>query len=125
MSIILLINLRSIASVCMIIMLIFMSMTSMIGFLGWIFYFTGSPKFLFSFLNSSMPIILLTIANSDGVHVLSRFFKEARKHQNVLKAITLTMEKLSRPIFLTSITTGAAFISMISSPRWLSSISYK
>ena len=52
MSIILLINLRSIASVCMIIMLIFMSMTSMIGFLGWIFYFTGSPKFLFSFLNS-------------------------------------------------------------------------
>ncbi len=116
MSIILLINLRSISSVLMILMLIFMSMISMIGFLGWIYYFTGSSRFFFSFLNSSMPIVLLTIANSDGVHVLSRFFKEARKYKNTNKAISLTMEQLNLPIFLTSITTGAAFISMATSP---------
>ena len=116
MSIVLLINLRSISSVLMILMLIFMSMISMIGFFGWIYYFTGSSRFFFSFLNSSMPIVLLTIANSDGVHVLSRFFKEARKHKNTNKAISLTMEQLNLPIFLTSITTGAAFISMVTSP---------
>ena len=116
MSIILLINLRSISSVLMILMLIFMSMLSMMGLLGWIFFLTGSPYFFFTFLNSSMPIVLLTIANSDGVHVLSRFFRESRKHKNVKKAITLTMEQLSLPIFLTSITTSAAFVTMTTSP---------
>ena len=116
MSIILLINLRSILSVIMIVMLIFMSMLSMMGLLGWIFYFTGSLYFFFTFVNSSMPIVLLTIANSDGVHIMTRFFKEARMHKNVKLALSKTMNHLSLPIFLTSITTTAAFLTMISSP---------
>ena len=63
-----------------------------------------------------MPIVLLTIANSDGVHILSRFFKEARTHKDVKQAITLTMNQLLLPIFLTSITTTTAFLTMLTSP---------
>ena len=116
MSIILLINLRSILSVIMIVMLIFMSMLSMMGLLGWIYYFTGSLYFFFTFINSSMPIVLLTIANSDGVHIMTRFFKEGRMHKNVKQALTYTINQLSLPIFLTSITTTAAFLTMVTSP---------
>ena len=116
MSIILLVNLRSVPSVGMILLVIVMSLLSMLGFLGWIYHFTGSARFVFTFVNSSMPIVLLTIANSDGVHIMSRFFREARKHKNVKEAITRTMNQLLLPIFLTSITTSAAFLTMLTSP---------
>ena len=116
MSIILLANLRSLPAVCMILSVIFMSMLSMMGFLGWIYHFTGTSHFYFTFINSSMPIVLLTIANSDGVHILSRFFREARTHKDVKQAINLTMNQLLLPIFLTSITTTAAFLTMLTSP---------
>ena len=55
---------------------IFTSLASMFGFMGWVYYFTESKDFYFTLMNTSMPIVLLTIANSDGVHVVSRFFKE-------------------------------------------------
>ena len=116
MSIILLINLRNFSAVCMILLLIAMSLVSMLGFLGWAFYFTNSKYFFFSFINSSMPIVLLTIANSDGVHMLSRFFREIRNKQNKTIAIKKTMHKLLLPIFLTSLTTSAAFLTMLTSP---------
>ena len=116
MSIILLANLRSLPAVGMILLVIVMSMLSMMGFLGWIYHFTGSSRFIFTFVNSSMPIVLLTIANSDGVHFISRFFREARQHKDVKQAITLTMNQLLLPIFLTSITTAAAFFTMLTSP---------
>ena len=116
MSIILLANLRSLPAVGMILLVIVMSMLSMMGFLGWIYHFTGSSRFIFTFVNSSMPIVLLTIANSDGVHIMSRFIKEARKHKDVKQSITLTMNQLLLPIFLTSITTAAAFFTMLTSP---------
>jgi len=116
MSIILLFNLRNLPSVGMILLIIVMSMISMLGCLGWIYKITGSPSFIFTFIHSSMPIVLLTIANSDGVHVLSRFFRQARKNKDIKKAIINTMNQLLLPIFLTSITTSAAFLTMLSSP---------
>ena len=116
MSIILLANLRSLPAVGMILSVIFMSMLTMMGFLGWIYHFIGTPHFYFTFINSSMPIVLLTIANSDGVHIMSRFIREARTHKDVKQAITLTMNQLLLPIFLTSITTTAAFLTMLTSP---------
>jgi len=116
MSIILLINLRSLPAVGMVLSVIFLSVLSMMGFMGWVYHFTQTSRFTFSIVNTSMPIVLLTIANSDGVHILSRFFREARKHKDVKKALTMTMNQLMLPIFLTSITTAAAFLTMVSSP---------
>ncbi len=116
MVVILLLNLRSIPGVFMVLSVIIMSLISMMGTMGWIMGVTGSDKFLFSVLNSSMPIILLTIANSDGVHVLTKFFREVRKHEDVRPALEHTMDSLLIPIFLTSITTAAAFLTLISAP---------
>ena len=54
-----------------------------------------------------MPIILLTIANSDGVHVVTKFFKEMRHNGNIKKSIAKSIDTLFVPIFLTSVTTIA------------------
>jgi len=116
MAIILLINLRNIKAVLLILFTIFSSLGSMLGFMGWIYHFTGSNDFYFTIMNTSMPIVLLTIANSDGVHVLSRFFKEFRKYKNPKIAIENAMNHLFLPIFLTSVTTSAAFLMLVFSP---------
>ena len=113
---ILLINLRSIAAVGMVILVIGLSLFAMIGSMGWIYYLTGSDRFLFTLANTSMPIILLTIANSDGVHVVSKFFKELRIKKDTKSAVASTMDSLLIPIFLTSITTIAAFGTLTLSP---------
>ena len=116
MFIILFMNLRSLYAVFIILVTIICSFLAMIGFMGWMRYLTGSNYFDFTMMNTSMPIILLTIANSDGVHIVSRFFRELRTSKNQKKALQITMNTLTQPIFLTSITTSAAFITMISSP---------
>jgi hypothetical protein len=97
-------------------MLIGLSLFAMVGSMGWIYYLTGSERFLFTLANTSMPIILLTIANSDGVHVISKFFKELRVKEDTQLAIASTMDSLLIPIFLTSITTIAAFATLTLSP---------
>ena len=116
MVVILLLNLRSLPGVIMVLMVIGFSLVSMMGFMGWIYSITGSDRFLFALLNTSMPIILLTISNSDGVHVVTKFFREMRVTKDVNTAVATTMDSLLIPIFLTSITTIAAFLTMISSP---------
>jgi len=110
------VNIRNLKAVTMILMVIVLSLISMNGFMGWMFYITGNAIFNFTIINTSMPIVLLTIANSDGVHVVTRFFKELRKSFNKKSAIKKTMESLGLPIFLTSITTIFAFLSMVYSP---------
>ena len=116
MLVMLLVNLRSFQAVWMVMVVILFSLIAMMGFMGWAYKVTGSDRFLFALLNTSMPIILLTIANSDGVHVVTKFFREFRRLGNVPNAIEASMRSLLVPIFLTSITTIAAFLTMITSP---------
>jgi len=109
-------NIRNIRAVLMILMVILLSLVSMNGFMGWMFYLTGDVIFNFTMLSTSMPIVLLTIANSDGVHVVTHYFKELRILSDNKKAIEKTMNSLGLPIFLTSLTTIIAFLAMIYSP---------
>ena len=113
---ILFLNLRNGTAVTMVVTVIFLSLAAMMGFMGWMAHLTGSGKFLFTLANTSMPIILLTIANSDGVHVMTKFFKEFRVYKDKRQAVASTMDSLLIPIFLTSITTVAAFLAMTTSP---------
>ena len=113
---ILLINLKSIKGVFLILLTILLSLASMLGFMGWVYHFTLSEAFFFTLNNTSMPIVLLTIANSDGVHVISRFFRELRITKNSQDAIKSTINHLFNPITLTSITTASAFLCLWFSP---------
>ena len=116
MVLILLSSLRSIPAVLMVMSVIALSLAAMMGFMGWILHLTGSDIFYFSLLNTSMPIILLTIANSDSVHMITKFFKKLRQTGNVENSVRDTMNSLMLPIFLTSITTIVAFLSLVLAP---------
>ena len=116
MAMILMINLRNLFAVGLVFAVIVQSLIVMVGFMGWMVFLTGSESFHFAIINTSMPIILLTIANSDGVHVVTKFFKEIRTRKDTVKALEITMDSLLVPIFLTSITTIAAFLSLSLAP---------
>ena len=116
MAIVLMVNLRNPFAVIMVFSVIIQSLVVMAGFMGWMVFITGSERFYFTIVNSSMPIILLTIANSDGVHFVTKFFKEMRNKKDVKKSVEATMDTLLVPIFLTSLTTMAAFLSLSFAP---------
>ena len=109
-------NLRSIYSVFCVFISVILSLFCMVGFMGWMYFITGYDIFNFTILSTSMPIILLTIANSDGVHVVARFRKEMRLKKDPKQSIVCALDKLRAPIFLTSLTTAIAFLAMIFSP---------
>ena len=116
MAMVLMINLRNPFAVSLVFAVIVQSLIVMVGFMGWMVFLTGSESFHFAIINTSMPIILLTIANSDGVHFITKFFKEIRIRKDTVKALEVTMDSLLVPIFLTSITTIAAFLSLSLAP---------
>ena len=116
MAIVRMVNLRNPFAVIMVFSVIIQSLVVMAGFMGWMVFITGSERFYFTIVNSSMPIILLTIANSDGVHFVTKFFKEMRNKKDVKKSVEATMDTLLVPIFLTSLTTMAAFLSLSFAP---------
>ena len=116
MVVILLASLRSFAGVLMILFVIILSLIGMMGSMGWIRGLTGSERFVFSIMNTSMPIILMTIANSDSIHFLTKFFKKLRITGDKAKAIEQSIDSLMLPIFLTSLTTAAAFLSLVFAP---------
>ena len=116
MLLILLFSFRNVPAVGIVLATIILSMAFMLGFNGWMLYLTGSDIFLFGILNTSMPIILLTIANSYGVHVITKFFRKMRTNKDARLAVEASLNSLILPIFLTAITTIAAFLCMVFAP---------
>ena len=116
MLILLFLNLKSFYCVLAVFITVIMSLIGTIGFMGWMFKITGFDIFNFTLLSTSMPIILLTIANSDGVHIVSRFRQQLVKTKNKELSINNTVLILKKPIFITSITTAIAFLAMVFSP---------
>ncbi|MFC1586314.1 RND family transporter [Fibrobacterota bacterium] len=105
----LVITLRTPHAIPLVFMVVVLSVLPMLGLMGWF-----HQKFML--INATMPTILLTIAAADSIHVISRFFREIRSEHDQRKAVQNTMDPLMLPIFLTSITTMAAFLTLLSSP---------
>jgi len=61
------------------------------------------------------PVIIMTLAVADSVHILSTMFARMRqgmdKHSAIIKSLQINM----KPVFITSITTAIGFLSMNSS----------
>jgi hypothetical protein len=58
------------------------------------------------------PIIILTLAVADSIHILSRMFYERRRGQPVRDAISEALRINMHPVFLTSLTTAVGFLSL-------------
>lgn len=61
------------------------------------------------------PIIMIIVATSDVIHVMSKYIDELHKGNDRLPAIKTTIREIGMSIFLTSTTTAIGFISLMSS----------
>lgn len=61
------------------------------------------------------PIIMIIVATSDVIHVMSKYIDELQKEQSKYNAIQTTIREIGMSIFLTSTTTAIGFLSLVTS----------
>ena len=68
----------------------------------------GVPYFA---ITNALPVILVSIAVADSIHVLSHYYhlRSVDKNLGVREAVVASMQIMARPIFYTSVTTAAGF----------------
>lgn len=64
-----------------------------------------------------MPVILLAVGCADAIHILSKYYDEVIHYPEERKKTIVykTMEELAPPVIMTSVTTMAGFLSLLSS----------
>ncbi len=66
-------------------------------------------------INFASPIIILTLAVADCIHLLSTYLTGLRRGLDRKEALLTSLDVNTKPIFLTSLTTAIGFLSMQSS----------
>lgn len=61
------------------------------------------------------PIIMIIVATSDVVHVMSKYIDELQKGKTRFEAVQITIKEIGLSIFLTSTTTAIGFLSLVTS----------
>jgi predicted RND superfamily exporter protein len=79
------------------------------GVMGWI----GVPVYL---TMAVLPVILTTIGLTDEIHLLWHYQRELRREGPADRALARTMDAMTRPVVLTSMTTVIGFLSFVASP---------
>jgi predicted RND superfamily exporter protein len=82
-----------------------------LGLMAWM----GATFYVITIL---MPTLLIAIGVADGIHVIHQFMLGvgARPDQPTREIVLSTMEEMTRPVVMTSITTAAGFSSLALSP---------
>jgi len=75
------------------------------GLMGYLGIMITSPT-------SIAPIIIMTLAVADSVHILSTLYGEMRKGMDKYSAIMESLRINMKPVFITSLTTAIGFLSM-------------
>ena len=86
-------------------MVIIFTITSTMGLAGWTGFFLTPPS-------ASTPIMVLTLAVADCVHILTTMRYEMRQGVTKNKAIADSLRINFQPILLTSVTTAIGFLSL-------------
>lgn len=96
---------RSFYAMLLTMTVILISVASTIGLQAWV----GAPL---TGPSGAAPIIILTIAVADCVHILASFFQEYNDGASKRDAITSSIQINAMPVIITSVTTGIGFLSM-------------
>lgn len=97
--------LRSVAGVAVCLAVILLSVTTGLGLFGWMGGIL-TPAAL------SAPIIIMTVAVADCIHILACFFKECRCGYSRDEAMMLSLQSNLRPVLITTLTTVVGFLAM-------------
>lgn len=70
-----------------------------------------------------MPVMLIAIGAADGIHILNKYYEEAAKRQDDpdysrRDIVIHTMEEMATPVVMTSLTTAAGFLGLITAFLW-------
>lgn len=97
--------LRSFTGTLATVVIIFISIISTMGLAGWTGFFLTGPS-------ASTPIMVLTLAVADCVHILSSMFYDMRHGATKRDALLHSLRINYQPVFLTSATTAIGFLSL-------------
>lgn len=99
------IMLRSFVGTISVLIIMFFSMITALGLAGW-FGISLNPT------AANAPIVILTLAVSDSIHIIIIMLQQMRLGKTKYKAIEESLRVNLHPVFLTSITTLIGFLSM-------------
>ena len=83
------------------------SMTLAIGLMA----FVREPL---NIINNILPVLLIVIGMSDGIHLISRFGEESSERSDKREAAFHAVRTMTAACFLTSFTTAIGFASLVS-----------
>ncbi len=101
----LVVMLRSVTGMLATLVVIILSVLATQGFTGWVGYALNQ-------VNVACPIIVLTLAVCDCVHILNSYFYNLNAGMTKREATQESLRTNLQPVFLTSITTAVGFLSM-------------
>lgn len=105
MGILLVFLLKSFTGMIITLIVIITSVVSTLGLMGW----QGTPL---NQITAALPVIILTLAVCDCVHILNNFYFHLADHQSKPEALLNALKTNFTPVFLTSFTTAIGFLSM-------------
>lgn len=85
---------------------ILLALLWMLGFMGW----TGQS---INLINNLLIPILFVVGMSDIIHLTTKYLTELREGKDRETAMTITLKQIGVSIFLTSLTTGIGFASLL------------
>ncbi len=97
--------LRSIAASFVALVIIGYSTVVAMGIMGYLGILITSPT-------AAAPVIIMTLAVADSVHILSTLYAEMRNGMTKKEAILESLRINLQPVFITSLTTAIGFLSM-------------
>lgn len=97
--------LRSWTGIVATLLVVVFSVLTAMGLTGWV-GITLTPA------SASAPIVILTMAVADSVHMLVTYFDELRNSSDKREAMRESVRINLQPVFLTSITTAIGFLSL-------------
>ncbi len=97
--------LRSLLGMLSLVVMLIFVIASTMGLVGW----TGT---LLNAANSGIPIIIMTIAIADSIHIISTTMSGMRQDLDRDAAVAESLHKDAWPVFLTTVTTMIGFLSL-------------
>ena len=97
--------LHSLSGVLVSMLVLLMSVASTLGLTGWLGIQMSPPT-------TTAPVMVMTLAVADCIHIISLFLQGLRKGESREQAMMESLRLNLGPVFLTSITTAIGFLSL-------------
>ncbi|GAX61287.1 exporter of the RND superfamily [Candidatus Scalindua japonica] len=78
----------------------------------WAMGLTSILNIKFTILGSVVPVVLIAIGTADAIHILTHYYGELRRGVDKESALKNTMDRMAKPVVMTSLTTMVGFSSL-------------